>query len=321
MNYFFFKRKALKRAGIILLIVLLFLNNQLRSKSDTGLALERAFIMAIILFLVFFIVPYTIARIKLLKAVFEKRTYTITEDGINIETSANSIFYNWSKIKFVEIVNTDLTIGINKKICLIPNRFFYSETQIINFQKFINSRIPQTSRDKSAVKKLYYWGLLGFVPNVGLITGIVLLVKGISKYKDRTLIIIGIADILFTIIFWSIFIPIEENSKSGIESRVWLTKNELNTVFKTIEFYKLENGTYPDSLQQIENYKGFVLISDPINRKFFSNNTTNFYYKKINDKYYLFSVGLDGIPFTKDDIYPIINQTDSSKFGIILKVQ
>jgi hypothetical protein len=319
LNYFFFKRKTLKRTGIILLIALLFLNNQLRSKSATELALERASVMAIILFLIFFIIPYAVARIKLLKAVFGKRIYTVTEDGINIETLANSIFYNWSRIKSVEIVNNDLTISIDKKIYLIPNRFFNSETQINNFKKFIDSRIPQISRDKSAVKKLYYWGLLGFVPNIGFITGIVLLIKGTSKYKDRTLIIIGISDILFTIIFWSIFIPISENSKSGIKSRVEFTQTQLNTVFKTIEFYKLEKGTYPDSLQQIENYKGFVLISDPINLKFFSNKSSNFYYKKVNEKYYLFSAGLDGILFTKDDIYPLVNPSDTNKFGIILR--
>ena len=43
----------------------------------------------------------------------------------------------------------------------------------------------------------------------------------------------------------------------------------------------------------------------------------NFEYKKIGNKYTLFSVGIDGIPNTADDIYPNIFDSDSSKFGFM----
>jgi len=40
-------------------------------------------------------------------------------------------------------------------------------------------------------------------------------------------------------------------------------------------------------------------------------------YKKIGDRYLLFSSGQDGIPNTKDDLFPQIKITDSSKIGLI----
>jgi len=40
-------------------------------------------------------------------------------------------------------------------------------------------------------------------------------------------------------------------------------------------------------------------------------------YKKIGDKYLLFSSGQDGIPNTKDDLFPQVTITDSSKIGLM----
>jgi len=39
-------------------------------------------------------------------------------------------------------------------------------------------------------------------------------------------------------------------------------------------------------------------------------------YQKLGDKYILFSVGIDGIPNTSDEIYPVLSVQDSTKFGV-----
>jgi hypothetical protein len=44
---------------------------------------------------------------------------------------------------------------------------------------------------------------------------------------------------------------------------------------------------------------------------------TYYNYQKIGDKYLLFSSGQDGIPNTKDDLFPQITITDNSKIGLI----
>ena len=40
-------------------------------------------------------------------------------------------------------------------------------------------------------------------------------------------------------------------------------------------------------------------------------------YEKVGDKYILYSSGQDGIPETKDDLYPQITINDSSNIGLI----
>ncbi|MGZ5193098.1 MAG: hypothetical protein ACXWVV_04190 [Kaistella sp.] len=80
----------------------------------------------------------------------------------------------------------------------------------------------------------------------------------------------------------------------------------LNRLVKDVEYYKLENGRYPDSLQQLLNKADFVLIYDPL-QSIRNKKERAFFYKNFQNKYFLFSVGVDAIPFTKDDIYPTPN--------------
>lgn len=44
-----------------------------------------------------------------------------------------------------------------------------------------------------------------------------------------------------------------------------------------------------------------------------------FQYKKMKNKYNLFSVGIDEIPNTLDDLYPTIFDKDSTKIGYLKK--
>ena len=73
---------------------------------------------------------------------------------------------------------------------------------------------------------------------------------------------------------------------------------------KHVEFYKLKNGSYPDSLEQVNDDNSQTSLYDPLQSggKVTTNNEFN--YQKLGNHYYLFSSGLDGIPNTKDDIYP-----------------
>ncbi len=61
-----------------------------------------------------------------------------------------------------------------------------------------------------------------------------------------------------------------------------------------------------------------IMITDPLlARKMDKSMNTNFCYKKLGDKYTLFSVGIDGEPNTADDIFPQILESDRDKFGFI----
>jgi hypothetical protein len=111
---------------------------------------------------------------------------------------------------------------------------------------------------------------------------------------------------LFAIIFWVVFFAYIVhrvfNSHAFNDMQKQFTKEELNTAFKDVEFYKLQHGHYPDSLREVEHFRQREL-----------------FYQKTGDKYWLFAVGEDKQPFTADDMYPTMDPADSAKFGLRLR--
>lgn len=169
-------------------------------------------------------------------------------------------------------------------------------------------------------KPPYLLGLLCLIPLVGAFAGLGLLLYGIIKYKDKWLSIIGAVGILWTVFVYGALFYIGTNSsvfKKGFED---ISKMQLNSLVKNVEFYKLLHGQYPDSLPQILQDDKMAFIYDASQGM---NGTVNRYYnyKKEGDKYQLFSSGQDGEPGTKDDFYPQLPITDSSKIGLIMPVK
>jgi hypothetical protein len=78
----------------------------------------------------------------------------------------------------------------------------------------------------------------------------------------------------------------------------------------------LTHGQYPERLEQLTDEDKLAPIYDAaqgMNAK----GIVLYNYKKIGDKYSLFSSGQDGMPNTKDDLFPDVIITDSSKIGLI----
>lgn len=176
-------------------------------------------------------------------------------------------------------------------------------------------RDPGLTHSERKVRNFHFWGLLGIIPNIGLIAGIVILVKAF-KYNKRSLYLVAIAGILFTPIFWIFVFP----SLLSPENLRPLMQMQLNNVVKSIEFYKLENGQYPDSLQQLVTDDNFVPIYEHPGKAIWKQPSL-YNYNKVGDKYTLFSSGPDGIANTKDDYYPETKGGDSSKIGLIRRAQ
>ena len=164
----------------------------------------------------------------------------------------------------------------------------------------------QDYNTKSATSRPpYLLGLLGLIPLVGFFVGVGLILYGAIKYKDRKLIIIGVACVLFTIIVYTGLFHFGFRSEFGKRGWAKHSQMQLNTLIKHIEFYKLENGKYPDSLKQLETDKEFISLTDPT-----QSFGTYYNYKKLGEKYLLFSSGIDRIPNTTDDIYPEVNSAN-----------
>jgi len=169
---------------------------------------------------------------------------------------------------------------------------------------------------RSNSKPPYLLGLLCLIPFVGAFVGLGLLLYGLLKYKDKWLSIIGAGGIVWTIIIYSTLFYAGTHAsvfKKGFED---ISQMQLNSLLKNIEFYKLVHGQYPDSLQQLLEEDKLAPINDAAQGM---NTKGNSYYNyhKVGGKYWLFSSGQDGIPNTKDDLFPQVTITDSSKIGLI----
>jgi hypothetical protein len=283
------------------------------------------------LFLIGFMLPYLIATLKLNRSIskekiyLEKRKLSTAETGIIIQSSSKTTEWNWQSINSFSSNENYIQIHlVDKKTFLLPKRFFASENDIVNFLGIVQTGIIKTRGglkiSSPAIAKPnkppYLLGLLCLIPLVGAFVGLGLLLYGLLKYKDKWLSIIGAAGIVWTITVYSTLFY------AGIHASIFkkgfadISQMQLNSLIKNIEFYKLEHGQYPDSLQQLLHDDKLAPINDPV-QGLQTKVNTYFNYQKVGDKYLLFSSGQDGIPNTKDDLFPQLTITDSNKIGLI----
>jgi hypothetical protein len=276
-------------------------------------------------------IPYIIVlvktrkRLKQLERTALRRRIELTGDGLLVQMVPDAgpeqekNFWRWGAVKYAGGSSKFVFIVlIRGGVYVIPKSSFHSTGEADHFVFILEAGMEKVwgSKPKRA-KRLYLWGLLGFIPNVGVISGLILLFKGIFQFRDRILVIIGASDILFTFVFWWIVTSVSFHSTAFKTLEKEMARTELNTIFRYVEFYKTEHGVYPDSLEQMDLKKNNVWINDPVQSCGPKHKTINFFYRKVGEKYWLFSVGPDGKPFTRDDIFPVMNPADSGKFGLM----
>lgn len=108
---------------------------------------------------------------------------------------------------------------------------------------------------------------------------------------------------LFTVIAYSALFYVGFSSEAGKKGWEKIAQFQLNALVKDIEYYKLQEGNYPDSLKQMEKPNVIIYTEDPTQSEL---KDSDYNYKKIGEKYILFSSGSDRIRNTADDIYPQI---------------
>jgi hypothetical protein len=258
----------------------------------------------------------------------------VTDKGLIKQGAKGDILWHWESIAYANTLGEFFHIKLtDKKYLLVPRKSFTTNEEAVNFLGIIQAKIINASGTATALplKTLknpianpiinpkknspYLLGLLGFIPLVGAFVGVGLILYGIFQYKDKWLVFIGLACVAFTIFVYSSLFYSTKNSKVFKDGFANISQMQLNSLVKEIEFYKLENGVYPDSLQQLGLKDSFTNIDDPLlsGKK---NDTYN--YHRIGNKYTLFSSGPDQIPNTADDIYPSI-KIDTSKIGLIIR--
>jgi len=169
----------------------------------------------------------------------------------------------------------------------------------------------------------YVIGGLSFIPMIGIIFGVVSIIWGLvtNKTGGKKLAFIGVGGILFTIIIYSALFYFGFKQRGGIydELRVQLAKSNLVQLVQAVEFYKVQKGDYPNSLEELKNSlpkESMVFFFDSTDVS--NDGTPRYYhYEKIDESsYYLLGVGSDNTPFTSDDIIPTVDIAKDSQVGL-----
>jgi hypothetical protein len=169
-------------------------------------------------------------------------------------------------------------------------------------------------------------GGLSFIPLVGVPFGIVALIWGITTKKlgGKKLALIGSLGITFTVVLYGSLFYFGFAKRGGVydDLRTKLAQSTLNSVVQAVEFYKIQHGTYPESLKVLQESlpkSSMVFVIDPTEVKF-SGTPRYFYYERVGtDHYYLRGVGPDEVPFTSDDILPQVQFAPESKLGLLIE--
>jgi len=183
-------------------------------------------------------------------------------------------------------------------------------------------------RDDRLSRFPYIVGGLSFIPLIGIFFGIIVILWGLIKIRQGgwKLILIGILGISLTVIIYGTLFYKGFVERGGIfdKLRSQMAQPMLTDLIKNIEYYKLQKGTYPERLEELipeskQRSQGFIMIYDPTCVDLKMKEPRLFYYELINEgrNYRLFSSGLDGLPFTEDDIHPIVTEEEMQNIGYI----
>ena len=284
-----------------------------------------AFLLPVGLLLIF-VAPYVWMRYKFRQSVsknplvFSSQKVWLEDDGIHrLRDEGTDTLSRYDAISFVEMTPGYIFYSIPYLgYSIIPVSAFKTSSDAINFFGKVRGEFLRANGRAKRLRRLYYWGLLCLVPNFGAICGIVLIIRGLTEFRDRKLVLIGIGGFAVTALFITTFKYEIEHGDMFKNAHMMQAQTEMNTIVKQIEFYRMQNGTYPDSLQQVNKQEMMTSIYDPFVFDGEKRKIRTFRFQNLGNKYTLFSVGPNGLPNTMDDVYPNLKINDASKCGLVI---
>jgi hypothetical protein len=183
----------------------------------------------------------------------------------------------------------------------------------------MNNSDKEIPRDRIS-RLVYIPAFASLIPIIGIPFGISAVLWGISDWKlgGKKSVAIACLGFVFSLLFgWYAFFLADNiiNSPNADETKEKFAQTGLASIMRYIEYYKLGHGYYPNTLMDLkENDINFPERSffDPFsssNLFWMSDPETQNYFYAVHENsvsYELFSVGPDKIPYTQDDIYPIV---------------
>lgn len=319
-------KERLQKLIPIIVIALFFCVAAVSNKNSNLFIIALAVIGYFLLtYFLFYFIPLFVFKRKLSALMqkepgySEKKKWIIEKDGIRSESPSTNFLRKWESFALIKSNDEYISLILaDNRFLLLPISSFASDAEVTNFLGTIqsnisigNSIINRLSMSAKKPKPPYLIGVLCLFPLIGSVVGVMLILYGIFKYKNRWLTLIGIFGIIFSISIYEAGNYVIKHTDTFNKGFIQMDKNTLNILVKEVEFYKIQNGSYPDSLEQLKSNNLF----DPLMSG--SKNSQKFNYKRVGNKYSIFSSGLDQVTDTKDDIYPTI-LIDTNKIGLII---
>ncbi len=321
LRYFYFQRNLPAKIILPLCIAcLVSFNMTFRFRQPVLPFILIFIILDALLFVFIFLTPYLAGKIKITRRSKnldpEILKFSFGKEGFNVESGEQNKFIPWVQLHIADIFQKHIFFELyGRDFYILPATSFTSEGLKKDFLSYVYNQI-QIHRPGN-VHVMYRKGWLGLIPPVGAFVGIWLMVEGISRFKNRKLIFIGVGSFMFTAPIYGSLIYYGKYSKQYRVNSIPLTKDLLNKVLTTVEFYKTQKGNYPDSLEELRSIDPEIFIHDPIMQGTHNGTHGKFYYKKLGNKYTPFSCGVDRKPFTSDDIYPYYDSMSTGKIGLV----
>jgi hypothetical protein len=166
---------------------------------------------------------------------------------------------------------------------------------------------------------------ISFVPLLGVPFGIAAVVWGLLRL-DRgggKVAAVGAGGVLFSVLLYAGLFYFGFVQRGGLYDhlREELASTMLTNLVSEVEFYRVQHGEYPRSLEDLGGPANNPVASiyDPtvVSVK---GKQRLFYYELSADGsgYYLRGVGQDGVPFTADDLLPQVEHVPGSKIGLLM---
>jgi hypothetical protein len=168
----------------------------------------------------------------------------------------------------------------------------------------------------------YALALSSFIPIIGIVTGPVSIATGLSKRRagGMKVALIGFAGLVFSLMGGVTDFYVKAKKQAGVfePQPALLTKKRLNDLARRLETYRENNGIYPESLNLIQSQPDTTIsILDPMDPRPVHENQRRLAYEPDPSglSYRLYSAGADGLPGTRDDIFPDLHPEDIDGAG------
>lgn len=166
---------------------------------------------------------------------------------------------------------------------------------------------------------------VSFIPSyVGIFAGIVCIINAAFTRTSNSMLLgsLGLGGLIFNLVIFPTILTLQEMYEGDFfKGRAFEPHaiSAMTSLIRNIEYIKMQSGSYPKSMTEIrENLKdGEMVVTHDVSASFAQEHPKGFFYELINDgnNYILFGIGIDGIPFTEDDIYPIIDPHKDRNIG------